>query len=172
MKTMNKNDETKQNNFNNDSIDGNGQLDNEHESQCADQIVELTEKYQHLAADFQNYRNRMLKEKAEWYQSAQIDVLKSLLPIIDDFERALHHVDSKNENIAGFAMIQKSLQKMLMTHGVSPITDLSSFDPEKHEAIVQVDAPNVSSGDIVAVLETGYEAKGRVLRPAKVSVAR
>lgn len=172
MKTMNKNDETKQNHINNDSANEHDQITTDHEAECTKQMVELTEKYQHLAADFQNYRNRMLKEKTEWYQSAQIDVLKSLLPIIDDFERALHHVDAKNEHNAGFVMIQKALQKTLATHGVTPITNLTTFDPEKHEAIVQVDAPDTASGDIVAVLETGYEAKGRVLRPAKVSVAR
>lgn len=143
---------------------------------CCQQLTDLQDKYTHVLADLQNFRQRVDRERVQWSTMAQADVLKKLLPIVDDFDRALQESglseDTQKHALVGFTMIYKSLVKMLTSLGVEPIADFTVFDPEKHEAIMQVDAPDKVSESIVAVLEKGYVFKGQVLRPAKVSVAR
>ncbi|MCX5924682.1 MAG: nucleotide exchange factor GrpE [Candidatus Dependentiae bacterium] len=142
---------------------------------CCQELIDAKDKYTHLLADMQNFRQRVDKERVQWSTAAQVDILKKLLPIVDNFDRAVQEVAKSgidNQSVAGFIMIHKALLKMLASTGVEPIADISTFNPEKHEAIVQVDSAKHSSGAIVDVLENGYMFKQEVIRPAKVSVAR
>lgn len=143
---------------------------------CCQQLTDLQDKYAHVLSDLQNFRQRVEKERMQWSITAQTDVVKKILPVVDDFDRAIQESakgsDSDRSLVAGFMLIYKSLLKMLDSIGVQVMTDFTVFDPEKHEAIMQVDAEGHASGDIVDVIEKGYIFKGEVLRPAKVSVAR
>lgn len=131
-----------------------------------------------VSADMQNYKRRMEKEQLSWTRRAQEGVLVQLLPIVDDFDRALaeqkkHAVDQDlSAWMVGFEMISKELYKFLKSVHVTEILTSSAFDPELHEAVAQVEAPEVASGDIVEVLQKGYMLGDQVLRPAKVTVAR
>lgn len=143
---------------------------------CCQQLTDLQDKYAHVLSDLQNFRQRVDKERMQWSIVAQTDVVKKLLPVVDDFDRALQESaksgDKDHTLVAGFTLIHKSFLKMLDSIGVHVMTDFATFDPEKHEAIMQVDAEGHASGDIVDVIEKGYIFKGEVVRPAKVSVAR
>jgi|GEM_PF-5097176 len=138
---------------------------------CCQQLARLQDKYTYALADLNNFRQRVDRERAQWVGAAQIDIIKKLLPIVDDFDRALQDTDT-TADIAGFGLIYKSLMKVLTSIGVEVMTDVMIFDPAKHDAIMQVDAPNHTSGDIVDVLEKGYMFNNEVIRPAKVTIAR
>lgn len=148
-------------------------------NQLTAQLNTLQEKYAYMMADMQNFKNRVEKERIQWATHAQADVIKKLLPIVDNFDRGLQEAEKhaqslgqQNQDITGFSMIYKSLLKTLTGLGVELMTDFTVFDPEKHEAVMQVESADHKPDDIVAVLENGYMFKGEVLRPAKVSVAK
>ncbi len=146
---------------------------------CCKQLTDIQEKYAHMTADFNNFRLRTEKEKMQWSTNAQLDIIKKLLPTIDMFDRAFQEsakigtkIDTDDQLLVGFSMIHKNFLKTLAALGVEPMGDYLVFDPNKHEAIMQVDSPEHQSDDIVEVLEKGYLFKGVVVRPAKVSVAQ
>lgn len=145
---------------------------------CKAELTLMQDKAARLQADFENFKRRQEKEKAAWFTSAQSMVLSDVLSIVDDFERAMaeaQKTSGANSDLTnwlvGFVLIEKSLLKMLSKFGVTAMTDFAAFDPEKHEAIMQVESEQ-SSGSVVQVLQKGYLFKDTVLRPAKVSVAR
>lgn len=158
-----------------EDVDGQEEMDEEIED-CCQELLDMQDKYTHVLADMQNFRQRVDKERVQWSAMAQAEVIKKVLPIVDNFDRALEESSKgeaeNNPSIAGFVMIHKSLLKMLASLGVEPMTNFTVFDPEKHEAIMQVDAPGFASGDIVTVLEKGYMFRNEPLRPAKVAVAK
>jgi molecular chaperone GrpE len=136
------------------------------------------EKFQRLSADFQNFQRRSEKEQGIWMQTAQTDVIRSLLPVVDDIDRALNEAHKHEQAfqmeawLAGFKMISATIAKLLKKYDVQEITQLTTFDPALHEAVVLVEVAGKQSGDIIEVLEKGYTCKGNVVRPAKVTVAR
>lgn len=145
---------------------------------CKAELAHMSDRVARLQADFENYKRRQEKERAAWFTSAQSMVLLDLLAIVDDFERAMSEAQKNSGNnpeltnwLMGFVLIEKSLSKVLAKFGVTVMTDFTTFDPEKHEAIMQVDSEK-TSGSIVDVLQKGYLFKDTVLRPAKVSVAK
>jgi molecular chaperone GrpE len=140
--------------------------------ECHAQKDEWKDRFLRTAADFENFKKRSEKERMLWMSTAQSAVLQDLLTIVDDFDRAFAQPADASNARAGFELIYKALQKMLEKYGVTEIKDASHFDPAKHEAIMQVEAANKQSGDIIQVLQKGYLFKGEVLRPAKVSVAK
>jgi len=113
-----------------------------------------------------------------WIGTAQAEILADLLTIVDNFERALaeHEKQEKTPErkawIEGFALIYQSLITLLNKSGVEEITEHGIFNPIYHEALVQVDSPDHESGTVVEIMQKGYSFKGKVLRPAKVSVAK
>ena len=135
------------------------------------------EQYLRLNADLQNYKRRIEKERTEWMHLAQEKVLEPMLSIADDLDRAIENSE-KNPEVAksawfeGFKLIQKNLHKALADLGVQEIPVSGDFNPELHEALVQVESPDHKSGHIVQLLNKGYTLKGKVLRHAKVSVAK
>jgi molecular chaperone GrpE len=151
------------------------------EKESTDQITQAvaawTDKYLSLSADFQNYKKRVDIERIEWSNTAQSKVIVDILAIIDNFERALDQ-ERTRENaegvawLAGFEMIYQSLEKLLHKFGVKEITDFSVFNPQYHEALLQVESPDHEAGQIVKVMQKGYTMHDKVIRPAIVSVAQ
>lgn len=140
--------------------------------ECQEQKDNWKDQCLRTAADFENYKKRADKERALWATAAQSAVLSDLIAIVDDFDRAFASLGQKNESNAGFELIYKALQKLLEKYGVQEMKEVATFNPEKHEAINQVESADHKSGDIVQVLQKGYTFKNEVLRPAKVSVAK
>ena len=139
------------------------------EQACQQELAHVKERLGYLTADFDNFRRRTEKDRAQWMQSAQAAVLTDLIAIVDDFDRAFA---SGTEQLSGFELIHKSLVKLLIKYGIEEIRQLSTFDPLLHEAVMQVTAPDAQPGTIVTVFQKGYMLKGVVLRPATVSVAQ
>lgn len=128
-------------------------------------------------ADLQNFKRRIERERGEWMTCAQVDLLGKLLPLIDDFERAVQVAEEKAPMdaaawVEGFILIQKNLKKMLADMGVEEIPAVGAFNPEFHEALMTVENANVPSGHIVQLLSKGYSFKDKVIRHARVSVAK
>jgi len=130
-----------------------------------------------VSADFSNYKRRTEKDRTLWITSAQKSVLISLLPVLDDLERALTSTkDLASETatekvLEGFELIYKNFKKSLDDLGVKEIDCSQQFNPEYHEAVMQVTTSEHESNAIVAVISKGYTFKDTVLRHAKVSVA-
>lgn len=145
---------------------------------CAENLAKTQEKLSYITADFENFRRRTEKERLQWMDAAQKNVLLDVLAIVDDFER--FYADFKSQTLSadlaarlsGFELIHKALQKLLTKYQIEEITQGAVFDPELHEAIMEVADSGKESGAIVAVLQKGYRHKGAVIRPAKVSVAQ
>ena len=169
-------DETNQNNA--AAFDQSATQENSEQlTACMSELAGTKDRYARLGSDFENYKRRMEKEKSVWMQSAQTAILSDLLGIVDDFDRALqagkqNEQESTAQLLSGFDLIEKSLHKLLSKYGVTPMKDYQTFDPEKHEALMHVDSPEHTSGDIVQVLQKGFMFKDAILRPAKVSVAK
>lgn len=134
--------------------------------------------YVRVMADFKNYKRRVEKERSDWVYDAQAEVLNSLLFIVDDLERAIESCKKQKESeeqkatIDGLELIEKNVKKALKDLGVKPIDCSGKFDPDFHEALVQVDSKDHKSGDIVDVINKGYVFNSKVLKHAKVSVAK
>ncbi len=143
--------------------------------QCKVTLAEWQEKYARLTADLENYKKRTIKERSAWAQSAQEKVLTQLLGIVDNFDRAMEHSVEVPQELQswtdGIAMIHSSFKDFLKNAGVKEMA-YDIFNPELHEALMQVDSDEKQSGEIVNVMEKGYTLNDRVLRPAKVSVAK
>lgn len=150
------------------------------EGQLAKVQAELDSKskeYLFLAAEFDNYRKRTLKEKAEIIKNGGENVLKGLLPIVDDFERGLKAAESDSDAksvLEGMTLIYNKLIKFMESMGVKAMnTTGESFDPDLHEAIAQVPAPSEDmKGKVLDTVQKGYMINDKVLRHAKVAVAQ
>jgi molecular chaperone GrpE len=127
---------------------------------------------QRLKADFMNYRKRIKKEKEGIKLSAQIEIIEEILPIIDNFERALNSDDKKVEFKEGVQLIHKQLLNSLKQTGLEKInSEGKEFDPKYHEAIMQIEDSDSESGIVVEEIQKGYMYDDKVIRPAMVKVA-
>jgi len=138
-----------------------------------DELAEAKDKYLRLYAEFDNFRRRTAKEKIEMIQSAGEQLLKALLPVADDFDRAEKAFTGKTDKEAeGFFLIQNKFKKILEQNGVKVMdTSNGEFNPDIHDAITQIPAPDESKkGKIVDVVEKGYLLNDKVIRHAKVVV--
>jgi molecular chaperone GrpE len=128
---------------------------------------------QRLAADFDNYRKRALRDQHAFAARAAERLVAKLLPVLDDLERALdaaeHHEDAKV--IAGVAMTKSALAAALASEGLEEIEAEGAFDPHVHEALLAQPAEGVEPGSIIQVVQRGYRLGDAVLRPARVIVA-
>jgi len=128
---------------------------------------------QRLAADFDNYRKRALRDQQAFAARAAERLVTKLLPVLDDLERALdaaeHHEDAKV--IEGVEMTRSALAGVLATEGVEEIVAEGVFDPHVHEALLAQPVAGVEPGSIVQVVQRGYRLGDAVLRPARVIVA-
>lgn len=138
------------------------------------EIAEQKDKYIRLYSEFENFRRRTAKEKLEMIQSANEQLLKALLPVVDDFERAEKSFkDKDSKELEGFFLIYNKFKKTLDQYGVKTMEAGagSEFNPDLHEAITQIPAPDEKlKGKIVDVVEKGYLLNEKVIRFAKVVV--
>ena len=137
--------------------------------------VDFKDKYIRLYSEFENYRKRTAKEKIDIITNASENVIKEILPVVDDFERAiLNNKDvSDAENIKeGLVLIYNKLNKTLANHGLKSMDSIEKeFDADIHEAITKIPAPkNKLKGKVIDVIEKGYTINEKVIRFAKVVV--
>ena len=141
-----------------------------------EKIQELTDRLQRLMAEFDNYRKRTEKEKLAQYDLGVSGTVAKLLPMVDSFDRGLASVkdsDPESPVVAGMDLIYKQLQKAMEEIGVEPMNaEGKPFDPNFHNAVLQVENDELESGTVAAELMKGYMYKGKVVRPATVSVVQ
>jgi len=140
-----------------------------------EKLAELQDRFLRLQAEYDNYRKRTLKEKMELTRTAGEDLLKGLLPVMDDFERAIQSIDEAEDAEAlkdGVHLIFGKFKEFLKQQGVTEMESQDQeFDTDKHEAISKVPAPSEEmKGKVVDVVQTGYYLNDKVLRYAKVVV--
>ena len=125
-------------------------------------------------AEFQNYRKRIERDNEMMYSSMKGDIIRKVLPALDDLERALQNRPSDSGAwISGIELIQKKLASILEAEGVKKIeAQGAAFDPNFHEAISHESADGFESGHVIAVVQNGYMLGERVIRPALVRVAQ
>lgn len=140
------------------------------------EAAELRDKWLRLSAEFDNFRKRNAKERMELTLFAQENVIKNLLPVLDDMERAIAN-NAKTDDVAavreGFRLIQSKLLHILGSQGARPMADArgEAFDTDRHEAFAKAPAPSDDlKGKVVDVVENGYTLHDKVIRYAKVVV--
>jgi len=133
----------------------------------------LLDRLARAQAEFENARRRAAKEQQDFRDFASVEVIKSLLPIVDNFERALQSKSEPTDFRSGIELIYKQLQDALTKLGVQPIVSKGKpFDPHVHEAIEMVDTPDAADHEVLEEWQRGYKYKDRLLRPAMVKVAK
>ena len=151
------------------------------EEQAVDETETLREeleaernKYLRLMADFDNYKRRAVKDRQEAEKFRAQSVLVDLLPVLDNFERALAMGTGSEESsslLKGVEMVQKSLLEAVKREGLEEIKSVGeAFDPNIHQAVMQEKDDSAEAGSVLMELQKGYTLKGRVLRPAMVKV--
>ena len=139
------------------------------------QISQWREKFLRVKADYQNLLNRSAKERSEAVRFANADFARSLLTVVDDFERtfeAAKTAESVGVVVEGLRMVYDHLLKLLRDHGVEPIeAEDRKFDPFEHEAMAQQPSDECPAGMVLSVQRRGYRLHERVLRPAGVIVS-
>ncbi len=139
------------------------------------ELAEMKDKYLRLYADFENFRRRTARERLELIGTANADTMKNILPVVDDFERAIKSFDATTEVKPlkeGVDLIYQKLYKTLESKGLKPMKTVGlPFDAELHESIAQFPAPNPElKGMVVDEVEKGYFLNDKVIRYAKVVV--
>jgi molecular chaperone GrpE len=130
------------------------------------------ERHLRAAADLENYKKRALREREEVERFGIQKLLKELLPVLDNLDRALEHADAANTLTEGIVATRRIFEETLARHGVKAFTAVGQpFDPGHHEAMQQVVTSEAAPGTVVAELVRGYTLHGRLVRPALVSVA-
>lgn len=134
--------------------------------------AETEDKILRLRADFENFRRRTRQEKEELGNSVEAEFVKNLLPLIDNFERAMAADTTDVETFKkGMIMIQKQLMDALKNKGLESIeTKDAKFDPNFHQAVMRVENPDLEDDTIAMEMQKGYMVKGKVIRPAMVQV--
>ena len=140
------------------------------------EVDKWRDSYMRLAAEYDNYRKRTVKEKADLIKNGGEKILVGLLPVIDDFQRALETVESAKDLDSvkkGIELIYAKFMNFLQQNGVKPIeTDQEFFDEDKHEAVAVIPAQNeAQKGAVVDSVQKGYTLHDKVIRHSKVVVA-
>lgn len=140
-------------------------------------VAEMQQRYMRLQADFANFKKRTAGEKLQISEVVKMEVLGQVLPVIDNFERALHVpqdalTDELKSFVDGYEMIYKQLMTVLEKEGVSKIDAVGKpFDPNYHQAVMRVESDEYENDVVVEVLQEGYLLGDKTLRPAMVKVA-
>ena len=148
------------------------------EEKLTEELGKEKDKFLRLFAEFENYKKRTTRERIELFKTASEDVMKALLPILDDFERALNHIDEDKEAEEmrkGVMLIYQKLLTTLEQKGLEAIKVKQGdpFDAEDHEAITQIPAPSDDlKGKIIDVVEKGYKLGDKVIRFPKVVIGQ
>lgn len=132
-----------------------------------------SERYIRLLAEFQNFKKRAAKEKTDIHAYANEKVMTELLPVLDNFERALETETADESYAKGMELIFQQMKTALTNHGLAEIAALGEdFDPNKHSAVMTEESDEYDSGKVCKVLQKGYELNGRVIRAAMVAVVK
>jgi molecular chaperone GrpE len=128
---------------------------------------------QRVQADFENYRKRAAREQERLVAHAHERLVRELLPVLDDLERALEAAEQHEEAklVEGVKLVEQSLRRVLAREGVAEIETDGAFDPHVHEALLTKPGDGADSGSVLEVVQRGYRVGDRVVRPAKVIVA-
>ncbi|WP_111307511.1 nucleotide exchange factor GrpE [Confluentibacter sediminis] len=148
------------------------------EEKLQEELKQEKDKFLRLFAEFENYKRRTSKERIELFATASEDVMKTLLPVLDDFERALSHIDDDKEAEAlrkGVSLIYQKLVNTLEQKGLVAIKieKGEAFNADNHEAITQIPAPTEDlKGKIIDIIEKGYKLGDKVIRFPKVIIGQ
>ena len=142
-----------------------------------DQLKEEKDKFLRLFAEFENYKRRTAKERIELFSTASEEVMVSLLPILDDFDRASAEIEKDNENeiFKGVLLIKNKLFDSLKSKGLAliEVNKGDEFSADDHEAVTQIPAPSKKmEGKIIDVIEKGYKLGEKVIRYPKVVIGK
>jgi molecular chaperone GrpE len=142
----------------------------------AQELVELKDRFLRSAADFENAKKRLTKEREDFFKYALEDIILDLLHVLDNFERALNHVDQDDEKTKpireGFLLIEKQLLSSLSERGLRRVETVGKpFDPELHEAVEHVICEDQAEGIVIEEVSSGYQLHGRLIRAPKVKVS-
>jgi molecular chaperone GrpE len=139
----------------------------------ADALTEMTDRYARTLAEFDNYRKRTAKEMAARYDDGIRSACEKLLPIVDNFERALPGAPENEPFADGIRMIARQFADTLAALGIEQVAAETGtpFDPNVHNAVGTAEAENAEPNTIVATLQPGYAHRGKLIRPAMVTVA-
>ena len=142
-----------------------------------DQIKLEKDKFLRLFAEFENYKRRTAKERIELFSTASEEVMISLLPVLDDFDRASIEIekDKENEILKGIVLIKNKLFDSLKSKGLSliEINKGDEFNADHHEAVTQIDSPDKNmKGKIIDIIEKGYKLGEKVIRYPKVVIGK
>lgn len=133
----------------------------------------LQDRLLRTAAEFDNYRKRMDRERRDLAEYTAGEVIKDVLPIIDNLERALQASSQEDPLRKGVEMIHRQMLDMLRKRGVTPIETLGAdFDPNFHQAVIHEESAQHREGEVMAELQRGYVVGDRLIRPAMVKVAK
>ena len=139
-------------------------------------LLQEQDKYLRLFAEFENFKKRTSRERIELFKTAGQEVISSLLPILDDFERAVNNTpETQNKEIEGFVLIQNKLNDIMKSNGlIATETKIGdTFDAEVHEAITLIPAPDANQkGKIIDITEKGYQLGDKIIRFPKVVVGQ
>ena len=137
-----------------------------------EEVKKLNDRYLRTLADFENFRKRADREKGEYYKQALAGLMKDLLPVLDNFDRALDHAEEGDDFHKGVLLIYKQLFDVLQKYGLKPFAETGvPFDPNIHEAVVTETDPSLPNHSVKEVLQKGYVLHDKLLRPALVKVA-
>lgn len=139
------------------------------------QAAEYLDGWQRARAELANFRKRNERERSQWQIELRAEAIESLLPVLDDFDRAMDNLSDdirEHDWVSGIALIYRKFQTQLNELGVREIPAAGEmFDPELHDAMMSREEPDTESGTIIEVLRKGYTLNERVIRPALVVVA-
>ncbi len=155
----------------------NNNNEEETDNELSKELAETKDKYIRLVAEFDNFRKRTSKEKVELIKNAGEDIIKSLLEVLDDSDRALQQMETSNDiNIIkeGIALVFTKLRNTLQSKGLKVMeSQHTDFDPELHEAITEIPAPTEElKGKVVDEVVKGYSLNDKIIRHAKVVVGK
>lgn len=160
-------------NKNNEQVDTNDIVKLKEE--LSEQTKKADEYYEHLKrnmAEFDNYKKRVTKEKEKLYYTITSDVIADILPIMDNFEKAIDAKTTDDSYKSGMEMIYTQLNEVLKKMGLEEIEALkTTFDPNFHEAVMHIEDENYSEKEVVEVLRKGYKIGDKVIRHSMVKVA-
>ena len=151
------------------------QRKDENKDTCEQRLSEIQDKYLRLSAEFDNYRKRTLREKTDLIKSASEDVLVRILPVMDDFERAIGSMEESNDIEAiraGVYLIYNKFRDFLTQQGIREMNSMNNeFDTDIHEAVTKIPVQEEEKkGKVVDVIEKGYLLNDKVVRYAKVII--
>ena len=147
------------------------------DNSSVDELQLEKEKYLRLFAEFENYKKRTARERIELFSTASEEVMTSLLPILDDFDRASAEIEKNKDDeiFKGIILIQNKFTDALKSKGLSliEVKEGDEFSADDHEAVTQIEAPNAKlKGKIIDVIENGYKLGGKIIRYPKVVIGK